>query len=113
MTVPVAWMYQEGNGKPFASINPPSSFGPNELSENEVSVTRLYPESALTAEREARVKAEAALARVREALKATRLELGYCSQQLVASGWNEGGSVRKAIDDADAALAADKGANHE
>ena len=39
---PVAWLYQEGNGKPHASTNPPSSFSSAELSENEVSVFALY-----------------------------------------------------------------------
>lgn len=39
---PVAWMYQERDGKPFASTNAPDSFDKNELSENEVTVTPLY-----------------------------------------------------------------------
>lgn len=51
-TEPVAWIYEESGRKPFASMNPPSSFSPDDLSEHEVSVTALYPESALQAERE-------------------------------------------------------------
>jgi hypothetical protein len=39
---PVAWMYQGGDSKPFASMNHPASFDKNELSENEVAVTPLY-----------------------------------------------------------------------
>lgn len=39
---PVAWMYQERKGKPFASTVPPESQDPIQLSENEVTVTALY-----------------------------------------------------------------------
>ena len=39
---PVAWMYQERKGKPFASTVPPESQDPIQLSENEVTVTDLY-----------------------------------------------------------------------
>lgn len=44
---PVAWMYQEYSGKPIVSMNPPSSFDPNELSENEVSVFQLFLHPAI------------------------------------------------------------------
>lgn len=37
-----AWEYSQAGGKPFVSINGPESFSPNELSENEVTVTPLY-----------------------------------------------------------------------
>lgn len=40
-----------------------------------------------------------------EALKAAHHELHYCSQQLVASGWTEGSTVRAALDGASAAIA--------
>ena len=40
-----------------------------------------------------------------EALKAAHHELHYCSQQLVASGWTEGSTVRSALDGARAAIA--------
>lgn len=46
---PVAWMYQERDGKPFVSTSPPSSFAPNELSENEVSIFPLYTNPPVSA----------------------------------------------------------------
>lgn len=43
------------------------------------------------------------------ALKACHLELHYCSQQLVGSGWTEGETVRKALDAGRAAIAKAEG----
>jgi len=43
----VAWMYSEKGSKGWASTNPPSSFAPNELSENEVTARPLiYADAA-------------------------------------------------------------------
>lgn len=42
MKEPVAWLYSEKGGKPWASTIGPESFRPNELSENEVTVEKLY-----------------------------------------------------------------------
>lgn len=39
-----------------------------------------------------------------QALKAAHLELHYCSQQLVESGWTVGSSVRNALEGASAAI---------
>lgn len=39
------------------------------------------------------------------ALRAVKLELHYCSQQLVSEGWSVGSTVKKALNDAESAIA--------
>lgn len=93
--VPVAWMYQERDGRPFASMNPPNSFDKNELSENEVTVTPLYTHSASSQEQPVPVEPDEVTTLIEGGWSelnadATRKYIDSLQQQqMVADGWRQ------------------------